>query len=661
MSSSSINLTSSALDVGAIVDNLINIDSAPVRSMQSKVTAFQSKASAYQTLNTKLSALSDKVNILLYGDTTEPIVTPYSFSDRLSGSVFSKSSVSSSDENVISATASTANTAGTYSINVSSLAQARTMTSSGFADTTSAATGTGTITITSGSGAPKIVTINSSNSTLKGVRDAINNANANVTATIINDGSATPYKLLITANDTGMANSFTITDSLSGGQALGLTQAQAAADAQFMVNGVSVTKSSNTISDVITGVSFTLKKQTSGPVALSIKKDTDAIVSAVNDFVTAYNAVNSFFTSQFTYNASSKSAGVLSGDATLRSIQSNLQNQFLQSISNRFTSYSIAGQVGLNFGRDGSLSLDETKLRDAISSNFTSVAALFLGDGTPAGGVSATDSRVTYNAKTYATQEGTYSVQVDSLAQQAAAVGNQIITNLSDDETLTITYGSATAIVSLLQNDSLSAVLSKINGSFSEQGLAATATDDGTGRIKIATNNYGSSQAISIVSDRDDFSGTTGFGTVPINATGVDIAGTINGNDGVGDGLTLTGASGQPEEGLSFSVAQTTTGRYGAITVAPPSKGMEGSSILMNLFSTLGGITDPLSGPIHSATDGINRSISSINDQISAYQERLDKERELLTQQFSQADQALRLMSVTQANLSSQLGSLSKG
>jgi flagellar hook-associated protein 2 len=659
MSTSSVNLTSSMLDVGSIVDGLINVDSAPMRNIQSKVTTLQSKVSAYQSLNTKLSALSDKVNTLLFGATEAPIVQPYSFSDRLSKSVFAKCGVTSSDANAISADASNANSAGDYSITVSSLAQAKTMASAGFSDTAATTTGTGTLTITTGSNNPVIVTINSSNSTLKGVRDAINNANAGVTATIINDGSSAPYKLLITADDTGTASSFTLTDSLSGGQALSLAQTQAATDAQFVVNGVSITKSSNTISDVISGVTFTLKDLTDSPVTLNVGKDVDSIVTALNEFITAYNTVNSFITGQFTYNTSTKSAGLLSGDATLRRIQSNLQSQFTQSVSNRYTDYNIVGQVGLEFSRDGSLSLDEAKLRSALSDNYAAVAALFLGDGTPAGGVTAADSRVTYNGKTPATQPGTYSVLIDSLAQQATATGNQTITSLSDDETLTITDGSATAIVSLLQNDSLSTVLSKFNSAFSGQGMAVTATDDGTGKIKIATNNYGSAQTLTIVSDKDDYSGTTGFGTSPVSVSGVDIAGTIDGHAAAGDGLTLTGASGQPEEGLSFSIAQTTTGSYGSITVASLTNGVEGSSILMSLFSIMDGITDPLSGPIHNATDGLNKSISSLNDEISSYQTRLDKEREMLTQQYNQADQALRLMTVTQANIQSQLKSLS--
>ena len=658
MSTSSVDLINSVLDVGTIVDNLIYVESAPVRSMQSQVSTLQSKVSAFQSLNTKLSSLSDKINTLLFGETEAPLLKPYSYLDRLSQSIFAQCSVTSSDSETISATASNANSSGSYSITVSSLAQAQSMASTNFADTTSALIGTGTLSINAGGNDPVTVTINSSNNTLKGVRDAINNANAGITATIINDGSATPYRLLITAKETGTANSFAITDSLSGGQALNLTQAQAASDAQFAVNGVNITKSSNTVSDVISGVTFTLKNLTASPITLNVDKDVDAMVKAFNEFISSFNEVNSYINGQFTYNSTAKQAGILAGDSTLRRIQSTLQNDIIQSVSNKFTSYNVASQVGLTFNRDGSLSLNESKFRSALSSNFTAVAALFLGDGTPSGGITVNDSRVTYSAKTSATQVGSYSIQVDALAQQALAVGSQQVITLLSDETLTITSGAGSAFVTLLEGDSLSTALSKINSALAAQGMEIAATDDGTGRIRLASNDYGSAQTFSVVSDGDGSAGTTGFDTSPVVATGVDITGTIGGHAALGNGLTLTGAAGQPEEGLSLSISQTTTGSYGSVILASATEGTEGASILMNLQSLLDGITDPLSGPIHNSTDSLNQSIRSLNDQIAAYQDRLEVRRTMLTAEFQKADEALRLLSVAQSSLSNQLDSM---
>ena len=657
---SSVDIINPRIDVGALVDSLIEVERAPVRTLEGQVTKLQSKVTAYQSLNTKLSALSDKVSIMLYGDSEAPLITPYSYADRLSESIFAKCGVTSSDESAISATVSSAKMEGSYSVTVSSLAQAQTTASAGFADTTVTATGTGTLTITSGSNDPVVITINNSNSTLNGIANAINNAHAGVTATIINDGSSTPYRLLITSDETGTANAFTLTDNLSGGQALAFSQTQAASDAQFLINGASITKSSNVVDDVISGVSFTLRDLAASPVTLRVERDVDSIVSSVKEFVTAFNAVNTFISGQFSYNAATKSAGVLAGDSTLRSVQSSLQNQLIQSVQNQFTNLGVTGQIGLDFNRDGSLGLDETEFRDALAENFTAVAALFLGDGTPRGGVTPSDSRVLYNSKTAATQAGTYDVEITALAERATAIGNQIVTALSADESLTITYGSATAIVSLLQDDTISMVLDKINSAFSAQGMAVTASNDGTDKIKIATNNYGSAETITVVSDTFDSDGSTGFGLVPVIGSGVDIAGTIGLNAATGSGLMLTGASGQPEEGLSLSISQTTTGSYGNVSIASETEGVEGDSVLYNLFSALDGITDPLSGPITNAKSGLSKNIANLTDQIGNYEARLEVRAAMLTMQFSQADEALRMMSVTQSSLSSQLSSLLK-
>jgi flagellar hook-associated protein 2 len=329
-------------------------------------------------------------------------------------------------------------------------------------------------------------------------------------------------------------------------------------------------------------------------------------------------------------------------------------------MSNRYTNYRVIGQVGVDVNRDGSLSLNESEFREALADDFSAVAALFLGEGAPEGSATATDSRVTYSGKTAATQAGTYSVQIDTLAQQASAVGSQTVDMLDFDETLTITYGAASAVVDLLQNDALVDVLLKINNELSAQGMSVTAVDDGTGRIKISTNGYGSSESISVVSDLDGILGTTGFGTMPVTGIGIDIAGSIGGHAATGSGLTLTGASGQPEEGLSLTFAQTAIGNYGTVTVAPSDAGVDGASFLVNMCSLLDGITDPLSGPIQTATDGLNKSIDYLNDSISTYEDRLEMRRAMLTAEFSKADEALRLMTVTQASLSAQIGSLSK-
>ncbi len=649
---SSINLISGGLDVQSIVDQLIAVESEPVTRMQTQTTTLQKKVSAFQSINTKLASLLDGVNSVLYADETVPYYTPGAFADRFSHSVFAKRSVTSSDENVITAVSSKGTASGSFEISVSGLARAESKASDNFADTGTTLTGTGTLVFTVGSESPVTVNIDSSNNTLQGIRDAINRADAGVTATIINDGSANPYRLVISSDKTGTANAYTVQDNLSGGQALNLTQKVAATNAEFEVNGIAVSKSSNTVTDVIDGVSFTLHDKTTAPVTVAVDNDVDGIVAALQQLVSAYNDVNSAIDAQSKYNADTKTAGILSGDATLRSIKNKIQELFRQSVANDFTSYSVLSQVGLRFNNDGSLTLDESKLRDAIDKDVSSVAALFLGDG------AISDGRVTYNSQTSQTQAGTYGIAVTGLAQQGAVTGSRAVTSLSANEDLTITYGSTTTTVSLLSGDSLSSILTKINDALEANGAQATASDDGTGRIKIVTDSYGSNQTITVVSNQADADGTTGFGNAPVSGTGVDISGTINGDVAVGSGLTLTGVAGRPEEGLVLTIAQTTTGSYGTIRVGADYTDAAGSSPLVNLRSALKNITDPLTGPIHNATDALNSNIRDLEDRIDAYQARLDIRRELLTNEYSKADAALREMQVLQSSLSSQLSSL---
>jgi flagellar hook-associated protein 2 len=463
MSTTSVNLLSSQIDVGSIVDNLIYVDSAPVRKMQTDVTTLQSKVSAFQTLNNKISTLLSNINGLLYGKTDAPMLKPSTFDELFSDGIFNKCKVTSSDDSIVSANASNA-TGGTYSITVSNLASAQSLSTASFAESTSAI-GTGTVTFTKG-GKDYTVTIDSSNATLSGVCKAINASTAGVTATVINDGSgSTPYRLLLTTNDVGTDNSVAVSENLTGGSSLNIATiaGQEAQDAEFTVNGIAIKKSSNTISDVINGVTYTLKDKTDTPVTLSVTKDIDGISTGFNALIASYNSINTYINGQFTYNATTKTAGLLSGDSTLRGIQGTLQNQINQSISNPLTSYTVASAVGLEFNRDGSLTLDDTKFRSALSTNFKGVAALFLGNG---------------------------------------------------------------------------------------------------------------------------------------------------------DG------------------------------------------IFANLQAQLAGITDPLTGPIHNSTDSFAQNIKMINDNISSYQDRLDKEKEMLTAQFSQADQALKLLTVNQSSLSAQISKL---
>ena len=232
------------------------------------------------------------------------------------------------DAAIYTASATSSAVPGTYSIEVVDLAQAHKVSSGGFANITDVV-GTGTLTFQYGtynSGpntftlnsakAAQTVTIGAGQNTLSGIRDAINAANIGVSASIVNDGGVTPNKLVLTSKDTGVASSVKLTvldddtthTNLSGlsqlaydptavvGVGKNLTQTVAALDANLTVDGISgIKKPTNTVTDVVQGVTLNLLKKSITPgvgTALSVARDTASVKTAVENFVKAYNDLN---------------------------------------------------------------------------------------------------------------------------------------------------------------------------------------------------------------------------------------------------------------------------------------------------------------------------------------------------------------------------------
>ena len=236
-----------------------------------------------------------------------------------------------------------------------------------------------------GNGTASIV-IDGTNNTLEGIRDAINTASLGVTATIVNDGSGTPYRLALSSSSTGVSNSIKITtsggdgsiDSLLGYDPAGtqnLNQTLAAQNANLTVNGIAITSASNTLSEAIQGVTLSLKTTTATPINLTVARDTASINTVASSFVDAYNALASQIKSRSAYGTDGKSGGTLAGDGTLRLMQEQMRNIFITPATGG--SLTTLSQVGISFQRDGSLLLDSSKLNSAVSTNFSDVSNLF--------------------------------------------------------------------------------------------------------------------------------------------------------------------------------------------------------------------------------------------------------------------------------------------
>lgn len=654
----------SGLDAESIVSQLMQVERQPLTRLQTQESSFTSKLTAYGTLKGSLSTFQTAVRGL---------------TDL---SKFSATSATIGDTNVASATVASNSGVGNYSLEVSKLAQAQKLATDGQASTNTPI-GAGTLTfdfgtITGGtldpvtgkySGASylsagagvKTLTIDSSNNTLAGLRDAINNAKMGVTATIVNDGGASPYRLALTTN-TGSANSLKI--DVAGDPALSallahdpanaagqaLSEKQAAQNAEFKLDGIAVSKPTNTVSDAIAGVTLTLKKTNAGaPTNVNIALDATGITTAVKSFVDGYNALNKSLRSLTAYDAETKKGSALTGDATARNIQTALRGVLSGAIGGGDASFSLLSQIGVTQQKDGNLALDNTKLQKAITEDFGKIPGLFAAVG------NATDDLVSYGSTTSKTKPGTYAVNVTQLATQGTLTGgaaantvitagvNDTLSVLLDGVTKTITLGAGT----YASADALAAeIQTKINGVPEFVSTASTVTVSQSGGVlSMISKRFGSASKIEIT-------GGTGladlFGT-PSSNSGQDVAGTINGKLATGSGQNLTGASGDDTEGLKIRIDGGALGARGTITFS------EGYA---TRFDELLSLQLDTEGPIASRTNGINESLKTIDKNKAALNLRLAATEKRLRAQYTALDGIMSKLTSTGNALINQLSSL---
>lgn len=356
----------SGLDVQSLVSQLMAVERKPIDKLNAKISDYQSKISSFGTLNSLVSSLQTAARDLktsLQGFNASP-----------------------ADATILTATASSSAAAGMYTIEVSRLAQAQTLVSTGqVSQTISIPSSPATITFTIG-GNPMDVTI-PAGATLEGIRDAINGANLGITASIINDGSATPYRLVLTANEAGTSKAISnITSSDAGLNALlnydgtvssAMEQKVTPQTALFTVNNIDIESTSNTYTDAIQGVTLTLKKETTAATTLTVARDTEAVSSAATKFVDAYNALYSQLKSRSAYGSSTTTAGALAGDNTVRQMLDQLRDIFMTPASGGTLNY--LSEIGITTQAGGSLTVDSSKLVTTLTANFAEVDNLFNG------------------------------------------------------------------------------------------------------------------------------------------------------------------------------------------------------------------------------------------------------------------------------------------
>ncbi len=399
---------SSGLDTSSIISKLIELKRRPIDVISAKKDILDVKLSELQNLNTRLLAFQNVTKNL-------------STSDKFLEKTGSFSNNNSSDNNkVVSSTTSSTAASGSFSLVVNSLAKAEKEITQGFASQSSSIS-TGIFSIRIGSTFTNI-TIDSSNNTLSGLKNAINSSGANVTASILNDGSgSSPFRLVVSSNKPGTESTLLI--SHSGKMAIGagplvdstilsFSETQSASNASFTIDGLSISKSANTVTDVIDGVTIELESMGSGTI--TIDSDIDAMKTNIDTFVSEYNELISFINDQLFIDTATGETGILFGNPAVVSLQNKMRDIITSPIPSLTGTFTALSQIGITTNSNGLLEINDGELTDAISEDIAAISKLFVSSGT------SDTSGLTFITFTENTGAGLYSVRVSGGQVQIA-------------------------------------------------------------------------------------------------------------------------------------------------------------------------------------------------------------------------------------------------
>ena len=646
----------SGLDVGSIVTKLMSTEQGPLTAVTKQKTSYESKISAYGTLRSGLANFQTTIKNL---------------SDIAK---FNTQAAVSGDATVVSASSNGNATIGSYSLTVRQLAQPQKISLPGVASAYTPI-GSGTLTISFGTynstgntfspnldKVAKSLTITPANNTLSGIRDAINAGDLGVNASIVNDGVTN--RLVISSKDSGAANSMKISVSdadgtnfdtsglsqlaydptLTAGAGKNLSELQAAKSSIVDIDGITVTKSSNVVTDALEGVTLNLLKvQLGTPVDVTVGRDQTTVEKSVTDFVKAFNDINTTLRNLTKYDSTGKSSGVLLGDATTRSISTKIKLTLSNALTSNGTLNSLS-QIGVSFQKEGTLLLDSTKLKAAIQNNAEGIAGIFAAVG------KASDPQVSVTGQTANTKVGSYALNISQLATQgglssSSAPNLTIAQGVNDQLNLIVNGVSISLTIPAATYASVDDLAAALQNRVSAAGAPAKIAVSG-GKLQVTSTNYGSNSTVIVAGGN---AASDMLGASPISVTGLNVAGSINGVAALGSGRVLTGATGDASEGLLVSIVGGALGGRGTVTF---SRGY--ASQLNTLMDGLLGTT----GLIASRSDGLAASVTRLATQQATLQDRLGLIENRYRAQFTTLDKTISGLQQTSSFLTQQIATM---
>jgi len=652
MAISSLGIGSGVL-TSDLVDKLVAAERAPADNRFTRQTQ-QSEAmlSAYGKLRSAVTELRLPMRQLSSADNLKAF------------------SATSSNEDIGVSVDSTKASRGSYSLDVTSLASSQALASSDvFADRDTTAVGEGTLTLVVGDKTVDI-TIDSSNNSLQGLANAINDAGVGASAGVIDTGSG--FQLVLSADETGTANAVSISATESDGTntdntglsrfafntdmeaGAGFSETIAAADAVMKINGIEVTRSSNNFENVIDGLSFDISDI--GTSTVKVSQDVGAVTDRVQGFVDKFNALQSTIDGLAGFNSEAGVGSLLTGDSTVRALQSQLR-QVLTGVVSGLENANVRSLADVGISTDpktGALEFNRSVFETQLKNNPDDVTALFAEQGR------TTDGQVEFVRSGLSTQPGRYDINVTQAAAQgqliagAALASTVDVTDTNDELSLKVN-GETTVNLKLTQGagvtaqalvDDIQAQLNS-NAALNASGETVQVSLDSDSKLVFTSGKYGSESNVSV----DSVEGAGAFGlSVATGSAGKDIAGTIGGKVARGDGQVLfLGSDNGPASGLQVRILGSQTGSRGSINFV---QGLGKNTV--DLVNSFVGVE----GRLESRTSSLNRELEQVKENQVKLEIRIESYRERLVKQFSAADSLISRLNSTRDYVTQQLEAL---
>ncbi len=621
----------SGIPTAELIDSMIEGARGATRVTEQKKELYELRLESVRSLNTKL--LSARLD-------ATALKRPATFAAR---------TASSSDSGVLGVTANSNAVPGTYSLNVVNIAQSHQLATAG-QSSDSQIIGSGDIVLQVGNGTE--ATISVADASLQDIAAAINAEDMGLTASVVNDGQANPYRLIIQSNETGAANSITIsgTDDLVNivdqGQ---MDEISEALDAEISfgagAGAITVKSTTNKVENLIEGVSIDLVA--AGSANITVGSGAGEAETAITTFIESLNSAISYFKDNASYDSDNNEAGILFSENDVRRSIESLSRALISPVEGLSNDLEMFTAIGVSVNRStGLFEIDSDKLQSVLSSNPSGVSDLFVnrGESSHAGVEFATMSDATALDEPFA-------IEITTAAARAT------VASLGDLAASTVINGSNSTFIFNVNNQSYTVELSEDTYTRSEmadhleQVMNAAITSSGSkvevnlngDALEVQSKYYGSSQSISIISS----AAQSTLNLSSSQALGVDVAGTINGTAVTGSGQVLQGVSGEGSEGLRLLV-----------TAKAPVAGVtldvyEGLG--QRISTSMDRLINVDSGVITIKENSLTQNILNMEEQIAAVDERMDLRRARLQAEFLQMEKLMSQFNTQETFLQGQI------